>query len=119
MRTLIKDSRTTLAAACLLLFAICLELHWDPVATQRERATGSSLRSSSVDVHMTLNRLPAAKRGLGSVTDRRFASTDLARAAKTVPLQLQRLAETVNYPAASANSFPEKGPFSIRPPPAS
>jgi hypothetical protein len=118
MRTLIKDSRTTLAAACLLLFAICLELHWDPVATQRERATGSSLRASSVNVHMTLNRLPAGKRGLSSVTGRRFSSTELAPAAKTVPLQLQRLAETVNYLTAFANRVPERRPFSIRPPPA-
>jgi len=117
MRTLIRDSRTILAAACLLLFAIFIELHADPGAIHRERATGSSLRAGSANLHMTLNRLPAGKRGLSLLSDQRHSGNELVSAATAVPVQL-RLAESVSYAAVSASSVPERHPYSIRPPPA-
>lgn len=118
MRTLIRDSRTILAAACLLLFAICIELHSDPSAIHRERATGSSLRAGAASLHMALNRLPVGKRGLNSLTDQRHSRNELVSTATAVPVHQLRLAESVSYTTVFASSVPEKHPYSIRPPPA-
>ena len=119
MRTLIRDSRTILATACLLLFAVCIELHSDPGAIQRERATSSSLRDGAVNVHMTLKRLLEGKRGLSSLTDHRHSGNELVSTATGVPVKLVRLAESVSYDTAAASGVPQTRPFFIRPPPAS
>ena len=119
MRTLFKDSRMILRTACLLLFAVCIELHSDPGAIHREQATSASLRAGAVNVHVTLNRLPGAKRSLSSITDQRRSGSELLLTAAAVPVKLQRLAESVAYATVSASSIPEIRPFSIRPPPVS
>lgn len=119
MRTLIRDSRTILATACLLLFAVCIELHSDPGAIRREQATSSSLRHGAVNVHMTLKRLLEGKRGLSSLTDHRHSGNELVSTATGVPVKLVRLAESASYDTAAASSVPQTRPFFIRPPPAS
>jgi len=119
MRTLIKDPRAIFAAACLLVFAICIELHSDPSAIHRERATGSSLRANAVNVHMTLNRLPVGKGRLSSLAGQRHSRNELMSAPIAVPGHQLGLAGSVSYAMVSASSVPERHPYSIRPPPAS
>jgi hypothetical protein len=119
MRTLIKNPKTILGAACLLVFAGWMEVHSVPGDTHLARVASSSLRTGSLSSHMVLNRLSAGKRNAaGSSESRRHVGNTFVLPARPVAIHPTGVAETLFYNAFPASPF-EKYPSSIRPPLAS
>jgi hypothetical protein len=115
---MINDSRTIIAAVCLLVFAACIEFRPDPCAIHREGASNSSLRAAAANVHIALDRQPVGKSAtMRSPKTRRHPRNEFVSPATGLPVEHLHFAESVVYTTVTANSSSEKHTVWARPPP--